>query len=565
MKIIDNLSETKIFTILFIVGFCVFGNSLFNGFVGDEFIVFYNHHVTMPLPMAFLTFLQSQIDTTNPHSLLGQYYRPVPLFYFSFIKHIFGLTPFFLRTPILVLHICNAFILFIFFKRFFSQKIAFASALIFLVHPLNQEAVVYIAVAQEVFYFFFGGIAMLLITSTHATVRKNLLASALFLFSFLSKESGVLFLLAGILYLFLFMRKKMIEKIPYLLLPSIVYLTLRFIASQNSVIYIVKSNISSLPFLDRMISVPKIFFFYLSYFLYPQNVSILPKWVVEKVDIENFYVPLFLDILGIAFFVLIFFLFIRKSHKLKTIYLFFAVIFIMGIGLHLHIKALDQTVAARWFYFPMIGLLGILCALTEYFKKFVLFHKKIFLAVFIIVLLFFATKTFLRNLDFKDALTLYTKDVNLPGENYYLENNIGDQLAQQGKYDLAIIHFKRSIKINPKWYIAYSNLGVVYEKKKDYTKAEKYLLYAIKGKFLPAYENLARIYLLHKSPEDARDFTLLALKEFPNSETLWLTLSLSYYELGKYSLALPPALKSYQLSPQEKTAVVIQAIRERVK
>ncbi len=565
MKIVDNLSKVNIFIIFFIVGLCVFGNSLFNGFVGDEFIVFYNPHVTMPLPMAFLTFFQSQIDTTNPHSLLGQYYRPFPLFYFSAIKHIFGLTPFFFRIPILVLHICNAFILYIFFKRFFSKKIAIASALIFLIHPLNQEAVVYIAVAQEVFYFFFGGTALLLITSPHTTLRKNLLASVLFLLSLLSKESGILFLLTTFFYLFFFMRKEMIRRIPYLLLSSVLYLPLRFIASQNNVIYIVKSNISSLPFFDRMISMPKIFFFYLSYFFYPQNVSILPKWVVEKVDMGSFYIPLLLDILCIIFFILIFFIFIRKSHKLRSIFLFFAVMFVVGIGLHLQIKALDQTVAARWFYFPMIGLLGMLSVFVEYFKKFIFFHKKIFLALFILILFFFASKTFLRNLDFKDALTLYTKDVNLPGENYYLENNIGDQLAQQGKYDMAIIHFKRSIKINPKWYIAYSNLGVVYEQKKDYKMAEKYLSYAVAGKFLPAYENLARIYLLHKSPEEARDFTLRSLKEFPKSETLWLTLSLSYYELEKYTLALPPALKSYQISPQEKTAVVIQAIRERIK
>ncbi|MBP6913540.1 MAG: tetratricopeptide repeat protein [Candidatus Levybacteria bacterium] len=565
MKILNSLSDIKVFIIFLIVGFCVFGNSLLNGFVGDEFVVLYNQHVTMPLPMAFLTFLQSQVDTTNPHSILGQYYRPLPLFYFSFIKHVFGLTPFFLRTPILILHICNAFILYIFFKRFFSKKIAFASALIFLVHPLNQEAVVYIAVAQEVFYFFFGGLAMLIITSPNRSIRKNLLASILFLLSFLSKESGILFFFASMLYLFFFVKKEIIKKIPYLLLPLLMYLPMRFLASQNNVIYIVKSNISSLHFFDRMVAVPKIFFFYLSYFIYPRNVSILPKWVVEKVDIENFYVPLVLDFLCITLFILAYFIFIRKSRKLKVIYIFFAVIFIIGIGLHLQIKALDQTVAARWFYFPMIGLLGILSTLVEYFKKYILLYKKLFLITFILILIFFAGKTFTRNLDFKDALTLYTKDVNLPGENYYLENNIGDQLAQQGKYDLAIIHFKKSIKINPKWYIAYSNLGIVYEQKKDYEKAEKYLQYAIVGKFLPAYENLARIYLLHKSPNKARDFTLLALKEFPKSETLWLTLSLSYYELGEYSLALPPALTSYQLFPQEKTAVVIQAIRERIK
>src|SRR3989304_819067 len=40
--------------------------------------------------------------------------------------------------------------------------------------------------------------------------------------------------------------------------------------------------------------------------------------------------------------------------------LFFLVWLWLGLGLHLHILALETTLTDRWFYFPQIGLLGII-------------------------------------------------------------------------------------------------------------------------------------------------------------------------------------------------------------
>ncbi|GIW69507.1 MAG: hypothetical protein KatS3mg101_0254 [Patescibacteria group bacterium] len=54
-------------------------------------------------------------------------------------------------------------------------------------------------------------------------------------------------------------------------------------------------------------------------------------------------------------------------------------------------------------------------------------------------------------------------------------NNLGDVYAKEGKYDLAIENFKKSIALDPSFADAVHNLGFVYLQKGDYDNAWYYL------------------------------------------------------------------------------------------
>ena len=51
--------------------------------------------------------------------------------------------------------------------------------------------------------------------------------------------------------------------------------------------------------------------------------------------------------------------FLRKKESL-IFYTFFPFWFVIGLNASADYSRLDMTVAERWFYFPMIGLLGMI-------------------------------------------------------------------------------------------------------------------------------------------------------------------------------------------------------------
>jgi len=66
---------------------------------------------------------------------------------------------------------------FVLLQRYLKRLVAFAAALVFLVHPMNIEAVSYISATQTTLSLFFGLIALLLINKLD---RRQILKYDLF-------------------------------------------------------------------------------------------------------------------------------------------------------------------------------------------------------------------------------------------------------------------------------------------------------------------------------------------------------------------------------------------------
>ena len=92
---------------------------------------------------------------------------------------------------------------------------------------------------------------------------------------------------------------------------------------------------------------------------------------------------------------------------------------------------------------------------------------------------------------FKQALKTY------PRTDIYLFNSLGTVYLNYYKdYDTALLYFKKSIKANPKNYMAYANLAYSYQMLNDYKKAIKYYKKAIdlNPEFIDAISQLAGLY-----------------------------------------------------------------------
>lgn len=563
MKALSNITNNQAFFVLLVIGCVTFISVFFNGFVGDDKEQIYNYGLVkgfLDLPKVF--FYHHEVLELHS-SILGAYYKPLMLFYFYVIRIFFGLNPFFYHTPQVFLAITNSFLVFVLFKQFLKKEVAFLLSIIFLIHPINQETVAYASNIQDVLFFFFG-ISGLLIIQKAKSIKNICYAALLLLLALLSKETGILFLGISVIFVLLYRRNEYKKYFSVFLSVIIIYFFCRLMSQSTSVFWIEPSSMSALPFTQRFTHVPLLFLYYIKTFIYPNILTFNQQWTIKQITFSNFTAPLLIT--G-AFTVSIFIgnavLYIRHS-KYFTPLLFFTIWFFAGLIPHMQLVALDATVADRWFYFSSVGILGMMGVLIDILIKYFPKQNKMFFLCIIAICILLAGRTFARNMEWKDAFTLYSNDT-ARAESALIENNLGDEYFKMGDYKNAYKHFNTALEINPKLWIALNNLGIIEEKKGNYSKALSYYNIALQeNKRLPIYENIARVKVLSGKYDEAILFITPALDTYPLSANLWLTLSLAQYENGMLKDALQSANKSYEITPDTKTMNVINTINNEI-
>jgi len=478
------------------LGLLIYGFSLFNGFVWDDEVVFQNSI--------------SPFDST--------YYRPATSVIRSTIYNIFGPRPFFFHFFQLIFHIVTAVFIYYLFKRFFKETLSLILALIFLVHPANVEAVSFASAMQEVLFTLTGLTGLyLFISSENLSIAKIFLSTVILLIALLMKETAIVFFVLVFCYLFLFKKNKQNVLINYSILIVILLMTYLLVRISGGNLYIHGQGlfpIMRVSFITRLMNIPLIIKYYLGMFFFPINLAIAQHWVIKLPSFINFFLPLILEVLLFLTAV------IYSLKKKDKIFAFFFLWFLVGLLPHLQIIPLNMTVAERWLYFPMIGLLGMMGSIIKISNiKYQI--SKILFSLAIIIISIFSIRSFIRTLDWRNGLALFGHDIKKTS-SFDLQNNFGTELFRVGRYDEAKKYFKISTELAPYWWVNWNNLGAIYEREKNYQKAAEYYQKSINnGQYYLAYENLAKILVLHgKDQKKTEEFLKEVLKLFPKNENL---------------------------------------------
>lgn len=525
----------KILIIIFL-GLLIYLPVLFNGFVWDDEVFIQG-----------ISSLQS--------SQAGTYFRPVISFIYSSIYNVFGPNPFFFHFFQLIFHIATAVLIYYLFKKFFKETVAFILALIFLIHPANVEAVSFASAMQDVAFTLVGIIAVYLLviptarlparqevegsslkdSSTHARndigIFKIFFATFFLIIALLMKETAIVFFPLVFCYLIIFRKKQPKVLINYSLF-SLILLMGYFLARISSGSLYVQGQglfpIMRVSLATRLINIPLIILFYLEKIFFPINLAIAQQWVIRTVDFYHFFLPLTVEVLLLAGAI---FYIVKKKDKF---FIFFFFWFLIGLLPHLQLIPLNMTVAERWLYFPMIGILGMIGSLrldphlhgddkqTTQHMSFPLRRESSLLFLLgILIIILFSIRSFVRSLDWHSGLALYNRDIR-KDSSFDLQNNMGVELFRIGKYDQAKKYFEISVKLAPYWWVNWNNLGAAYEQEKNYKKAGEYYRKSINnGQYYLAYENLAKILVFHGGDKKkTEEFLNEALRLFPTDTTL---------------------------------------------
>jgi len=549
------LTNFKAISWITFIGLVVYLNSLFNGFIGDDYSQLVNNNVVHSITNFFLFFTGSTFSRAGSTALNGIYYKPLLSVVYSILFTFFGNTAFIYHILQLLLHIGNSILLFLIVKKLLKNEIAFGIALIFLIHPINNESVVYISALQETLFLFFGLVALKLVQQKGSSIYRSFTITLCLLFSLLSKETGILFLIMLPVYTLLFYRKWKLALLQSGIAITI-YLLLRFFIGH----VFINQNSANIPFnhtslLEKFVNFPAIAFFYIKAFFFPYDLISNQRWIIHTLDFHSFYIPLILDIC--FFVVLVVFgwaIYLKKKSSIK-LFAFFALWFLIGMGINLQIIPLDFTTSDRWFYFPIIGLLGMLGVVFHIFH---LKDKRIILTSIIgscLIIFIFGIRDIVRNSNWQDNLTLYQHDMKYGVNDYTFQLEYATELSNHGNQNEAKQHILSSISLRP-GVLNWTILGLIYARQHKLEQAKNALRTAL------TYDNnyyftnitLAKLLTAYGDPKSTIPFLKQVLSKYPNDSMTWVYLAIEEYKIGNRNEALQAVRKSsdIQLSPESK-------------
>ena len=133
------------------------------------------------------------------------------------------------------------------------------------------------------------------------------------------------------------------------------------------------------------------------------------------------------------------------------------------------------VVAERVLYLPSMGFCLLLAVGWGKIEKKSQVVAKLGLALLCAL---FATKTVVRNWDWRDELSIFSSGLKITHSNAKLLNNVGHALESQAQYQEALRYYQKAIQVQPDDIGGHIHVGRVYNHLKRYSEAEEAYMYA---------------------------------------------------------------------------------------
>ncbi len=467
-----------------------------------------------------------------------------------------------------ILHLTNSCLAFVVFRTFTGSlwKSALV-AFLFAVHPAHVESVAWVSERKDVLSTLFWLLTML----AYAWYAKSSTAEASILKRFASPYLIIVFLLFGLGLL----AKPMLVTLPFVLLlldlwplkritnaRSIVPLLVEKIplfvlAAASSVITFSAQKASGsvlglekFPIEGRILNAVVSYIKYIFLMFYPANLGV---WYPFEPYIGRtefvWALAALLVITALAIWQL------QKRPYIAVGWFWFLGTLVPVIGF---VQVGAQSMADRYTYIPYFGLFIIVVwGAGELIEKFEI-DLRVAAAVPVIVISALACVSFVQAGYWRNSETIYTRTLAVTKDNYfmmnllcrhyidktpvetaerrctelldgtsnYLEahNTIGLLRVELGRYDDALVSYRKALQIKPNTALVYSNMSVAYSKKGDTEQAEAHLKRAIeladrslsREALAYSFNALGEAYAVKNDPAKARASFETALKYNPN-------------------------------------------------
>jgi len=391
----------------------------------------------------------------------GNYY-PLTLFSWGIDYAIGGAKPFMYHLSNILLHLFNtALVVALVRKLSGKDNVALFTGLLFALHPMNVEPVIWVTSRKDLLYTFFFLLSLRHYQKYLADQKKKLyiLTLAFFLFSLLSKGMAVSMVLVvvGMDYLEarkLTDRKVILEKLPFLLL-SLLFGIISIMAQQSK---------GYLAALDRTPPLAEGFLWacyglvmYFVKIIVPFNLSVYYPYPNDMSGPVN---PVYwVSVLIIPALLLLLLYFLKKRSRLLSFALLFFLVNILFV-LRL-VPVSDIIIADRYVYLSSFGLfLMAAVLLNDLSEKKPAAIKRIIVAVSV-YMSFIAVIALINVQKWENNASLWKNVTDIYPRAAYAWRMSGEMKQKAGNFAGALNDYNQSVSLRPKYADSYINRGHV--------------------------------------------------------------------------------------------------------
>jgi Tfp pilus assembly protein PilF len=551
-KILNKLLIKIVFLVL--IGFSLYLNTLNNPLFWDDYDGILHNLYIQNWAYWPKFFTENLIAGAG---FLSDYWRPMILIVFSTAWHLWQDNPLGYHLVNIVLHISNAILLFFILKKILKKdNLAFLIALIFLIHPVQTEAIAYVSgIGDPLSVLFIFLSTTFFIKFLEKIKAKFLIFSTIFfVFALMSKETAIItpfiLFLIGLFYFDKQPFKKKIQKILIYLMPliiiAVIYFGLRLtvLNFKNTLNLYNEENLFTKRLDIRILTFFKTLPFYFNFMFLPLDLHMERQIEIPK----SIFDPLVL--LGIFIISILVFLLVEYFDK-DYVFSFGIIWFFISIFPVSNILIpVSGLLYEHWLYLPLIGIfLSLLWMFTKLLEKYGL--EKIGLIILIVFLTFLGLRTIMRNFDWRDPVAFYQQIIQHNPKSYRIWNNLGIEAEKQGKIELAKKAYEQATILDPTNPVAFHNLGVVFLRENNFESAESYFKTAIEKdkKFFYSYLLLAKLYWDNKQLDKAKE-VLKKYLTIGERADVYFVLSQLYKEEKKLDESIKYLSEALRLDPK---------------
>src|SRR3990172_9051579 len=482
------------FLLIGILSGIVYANSLDNAFhFDDQHYVVRNTYIRKIQNIP--TFFQSPRYSSSEKPFTG-HYRPLVVSTYALNYTLGGLNPSGYHIVNLGFHVGTAFMVFLIVQAMSGSSsyfyIALASALIFAVHPFNSEVVNYITARSSVMCAFFYLLAFYCWVKFRSQNNSNFLplTSYFYLFSLLAfvlailtKEIAItlpmVFFLYDRYFLFPFKFSNLKYYLPFLLLVAAPYLIYRLLF-QGGII-----NSGDRDFYSNFPTQPAVLLKYMQLMIIPVGLTI-EHHIIRSATVYS--IAVMASLLAIILIMTAIYLLFKRGREWRILSFFMAWFFITLLPTTL--IPLNAILQENRGYLAGIGVplfAGILIGRLP---------RRASVPLLLVVVSLCSIATIQRNQVWKDEYTLWRNAVDKAPYSARAHDNLGLAHITRGEYGRAIDELNKTIKIQPRYYLAYYNAGVVYQlqNRLDLAKSSYETCLKLNPQYFRAYYNLGILY-----------------------------------------------------------------------